>query len=495
MVTETVMAVDIGTSSVRAMLFDTRGKAVPGALVHRSHHPALNEPGESTLDADSLIASALDCVRKLLNRSSHSVLGVGVSTFWHGMLGIDSSGRACTPVYLWSDTRSAAQVDELRRSLDQRAIHARTGCLFHTSYLPARLLWLRQTSPELFSRAVRWVSPGEYLYFRLFGEWRCSLSMASATGLLNQWTFAWDEELLHYLGLGAGALAPLADVDTPMKGIAPEYAGSLSRLASMPWFLPLGDGACSNVGSGGVDSEHVTIMVGTSGAMRLLGENQGDPPDGLWKYRLDRRRSLTGGALSNGGAVYQWMTAALQLPPAADLESELARAEPDGHGLTVLPFFLGERSPDWNSRATGSILGLSMATTPFQIFQASLEAVAYRFTMVHERLSPLADPGHVLVGSGAGLVHSPAWAQILTDAIGRPMLLMDEPEGSARGAALVVMEQLGILDRLSTAAPLESTRFNPDSVRHQTYRQAKARHEEAAALLTCYNEDRSAHGK
>ena len=108
-------------------------------------------------------------------------------------------------------------------------------------------------------------------------------------------------------------------------------------------------------------------------------------PAGLWCYRVDRRRALLGGATSEGGNVYGWMQDTLKLGEPDAIERALAQLPPDGHGLTVLPFLAGERSPGWAGDVRATISGLGLNTTPIEMLQAGLEAVAYRFALIFEQ--------------------------------------------------------------------------------------------------------------
>src|SRR5205823_13145787 len=101
-----------------------------------------------------------------------AVQAVATCTFWHSVIGADAGGRAITPLLLWADARSHRQAQALREVLDERAVHARTGCVLHWSYLPAKLRWLANTQPALVRRVRRWLSFGEYLYLKLLGEAR-----------------------------------------------------------------------------------------------------------------------------------------------------------------------------------------------------------------------------------------------------------------------------------------------------------------------------------
>ena len=195
-------------------------------------------------------------------------------------------------------------------------------------------------------------------------------------------------------------------------------------------------------------------------------------PEGLWCYRADARRILMGGALSNGGNVYGWMRDTLQLDSEQAIEKALADTLPVAHGLTVLPFWAGERSPGWHASARATITGLTLHSTPMDILRAGLEATAYCFASIHERLGTVNDEGHEIIASGAGLLQSPAWMQMMADVLGQPVIASAVPEASSRGAALLVMEAMGIISDLSQAPVPTAETYQPDTTRHGRYREA-----------------------
>ena len=477
MLTELIVALDVGTTSVRALLYDTRGQAL-GPRTSRPTPLSTTPDGGAEVDADQLVDAVLGCLEDLAPAASAGrIAAVATCTFWHSLLGLDDAGRPLTPVYTWADTRSERDARALRRRLDEPAVHARTGCHFHSSYWPAKLAWLRRTRPRLFRRVRRWVSPAEYLYLRLCGDACCSLSMASGTGLFNHARADWDDELLEALGLDRSQVATMVDLDMAHARVLASWRRRLGWLAGALWLPALGDGACNNVGSGCIGRERLALMVGTSGAIRLLlpGEEV-VAPWGLWCYRADRRRCLVGGAISNGGNLYSWLGRTLQLPSGEELERGLAALPPDGHGLTVLPFLAGERNPGYATGATATISGLRWHTQPLQILQACLEAAGYRLALIYERLAHLAAPEAVFVASGAGLLQSPAWMQMLADILGRRIVMGGEAEASSRGAALLAAEVLGYGDIAAGAMPAAGRSCEPDPERHARYREGLQRH-------------------
>ncbi len=480
-----VLALDIGTSSVRASVYDAAGDEVAGTQARVARDFRTTADGGAELDAEVALAETACVVDETLARAETlglRITAIGVSCFWHSLVGVDESGRALTPVYGWADTRAAAEVEALRRRFNEPATHRRTGCRFHASYWPAKLLWLRRAQPGVWHRVAVWLSFGELLARRVCGTRAASLSMASGTGLLDQRRCAWDDELLEGLGLHRARLAPLAFDATenapPM--INDEFAARWPQLRGCPWFAAIGDGAANNVGANCVTCNEVALMVGTSGALRVFyeGEPPAELPSGLWCYRVDKRRVIVGGALSDGGGLYAWLKDSLAVAGDDDhIERELAALAPDAHGLTLLPFWAGERSTNWNAHATGAILGLTTHSRPAHVLRAALEAVAYRFAFIWQQLAPYAAPGAEVRASGGALIHSTLWTQIIADALNRPVRLAPAHEASSRGAALLALEALGVLASLHQAPDPAARSFAPDAARHALYRAGLERQE------------------
>jgi len=208
-----------------------------------------------------------------------------------------------------------------------------------------------------------------------------------------------------------------------------------------------------------------------------------DVPLGLWCYRVDGRRSLLGGATTEGGSVYAWMSQTLRLDAQATGEQALADLPPDGHGLTILPFLGGERSVGWSGDARATISGLGLATTPLEILRAGLEAVSYRFALIHELLHGAdARPG-VVVGNGGALLQSRVWLQMMADVLGRPVIATAEPEATSRGAALLALEALGAIPSIEAAPAAYGEKYEPDTARHRVYQTAIDRQRKLSALL------------
>lgn len=449
----TILVIDVGSSSVRALLFDADAHLIPGAVAAQPHTFATDSDGGATADPLQLQALTEQCIDAILTHpAAESIEAVGMATFVGNMLGVDSAGLPLTPIYSYADTRSREDVAILRSQINLEAFHQRTGCLHHTAYHPARLYWLRRTQPEWFTAVHQWMDFGAYLYHQWFGQSvLCSFSVASWSGLLNRHTLTWDDEWLDLLELSPKKLPVLTDYTSTLQGLTPVYAQRWAALRDVPFFLAVGDGAAANIGVGSVSAQTMALTVGTTAALRIVTRQADRVPAGLWSYRVDADHHLLGGATSEGGNIFAWARKTFALP--ANLETELAQREPDGHGLTWLPLLAGERSPGWTSHATGTIHGLRLSTTPLDVLQAALEAVANRLALIADQLTP--EPLPVLASGGA-LDSSPVWAQMICNALNRPLHLITEPETTSRGVAVLVLRSLYNQPLNSNALPPQS---------------------------------------
>ncbi|HEY1565208.1 MAG TPA: FGGY-family carbohydrate kinase [Gaiellaceae bacterium] len=422
-----VLALDVGSSSVRAQRFD--GRAEPAGEVRREEY--------ETDDPAQVAAAA----RRVLAGDEADA----TSCFAHSLVAVDEEWNALTPILGWRDTRSAASAEWLARRLDAEAVHARTGAFLHPSFWPAKLAWLAETQPDDFRRARWFVSFADYLR----GKPETSLGMASTSGLLDLAPLSWDEELLTILGVDVERL-PQLTADAPV------------------W----PDAACSNAGAGCTTRERAALMVGTSGAFRVLYESeQPQPGPGLFLYLADERRVVEGGALSDGGNLYDWLQRTL-----ADASGSLAERDPRDHGLVFLPFLGGERSTGWNPHARGAVHGLTFETTPLDLRQAAYEGVAFRFAAIADLLPDVSE----VVATGGGLLHDRDWIQIMADALARPVHVSGVPEASLRGAAVLALERLG---HEVAAAPLAGV-VEPRPDRAEAYRAAREAQQRLYDALT-----------
>lgn len=486
-----VLALDIGTSSVRAALYDFAGDVLPETMVKIERQLTATEDGGAEIDAAeafSQIETAIDDVLVKSKNIKGEIEYVAASSFWHSLIGVDAKGKPTTKVFGWADTRSAKFVESLRANFDETEIHNRTGARFHSSYWTAKLRWLRNTQEKVFKKTDKWLSFSDFAWLKLFDEPATSVSMASGTGIFDLRKLTWDENLFAFLRLMPNNLPRIAADDETFQ-LNKTYIKRWQRLQNSKWFAAIGDGAANNIGAGCVQKSKAALMIGTSGAMRVAfkGDVPRAIPNGLWCYRIDRKRIIIGGALSDGGGLYRWLKDTHKINDVDDVvEAEIERREPDSHGLTFLPFLAGERSTGYNENAKGAILGLHSSTTAVEIVQVALESVAYRFAEIFDQLNDVCKIREI-IASGGALRESPVWTQIIADVLAEDLNLPDTREASSRGAVLLALETIGEVKDIAEIETPNGGKFKFDKKRNAIYKKARKRHEKFYSLLVDMN--------
>lgn len=429
------LAIDIGSSSTRSALFNSTGAIIPKTAASEHYSIHYGPDGAAELSPLVLWRAVNRCVTTTVERRNRSrVTAVSISSFWHGLLGLDSKWRPLTPVYTWADSRAAEAARELRNHLNERRVHALTGCRIHSSYWPAKLRWIKTESPALFGKVALWVSPADWILHRLFATTHTTPSMASGTGLLDLQRFEWSGEICRVAAVSQKTLPSIES--TPV--ITSSRRLGLSSVAIMV----IGDGAASNLGSGASANGVVAINVGTSAALRVIvPAKRRRLAFGLFRYVLDGKRFVIGGAVSNAGNLREWALRELRIPTSRNGQRKtLSRTAAAGDSLVVLPFWVDERAPTWPDDGHGVVYGLNPSVTATEIARSLATATFYRLGEILKILRTSGSPTRRIIVSG-GILRSTAEIRILADAIGRDVEISPVREASLRGAAIFALEQ------------------------------------------------------
>ncbi|MFC6160792.1 FGGY family carbohydrate kinase [Kribbella jiaozuonensis] len=423
-----VLALDLGTSSARALvLSDDDASPIPGALARHKIAPTYGSDGSATLDLHEYVEGLLGCLDELQQNGHLEHIGaIVLSSQWHSIVALDNHGGALTPVITWADTRSI----DLDPSIDERAFHARTGTWLHRLYWTRRIPWLLSTaSPASFAGLP------DLVLERLTGERVTSVSIASGTGTLDLATGSYDDEALDIAGVRADRLPSI--VPTGWTGsLSAEYSRRWPGLVGVPVHPPTGDGAASNVGTGGYDAGTAAVTVGTSAAVRVVHPIDDAPelPWELWRYRVDDKRAVTGMAFSAAGNLHAWLTGVLRLEP-----DELAGVEVGASRAIAIPFMAGTRPPATVPSGSGVFFGLSFDDTAADLLAASLQGASLEVDRGLRMLDSLFGSQLDVVLGGGGIDASEWWRRCLTATFARPTTVCAEAEVGARGAAAVAL--------------------------------------------------------
>ncbi|HEU4963026.1 MAG TPA: gluconokinase [Bacilli bacterium] len=459
--TKVVIGLDIGTTSTKAVVFGARGK-VRG--VHAVDYPLLTEkPGWAEQDPDAIFEACLDAVRHALIKAKATrldVQAIGMSAAMHSLIAVDDEHRPLTKSITWADNRSVDQVQRIKEQHDGFHIYRRTGTPIHPMSPLAKILWMREEDPDIYRQAAKYISIKEYVLFKMYGDYLVDYSIASATGLFHLEKLAWDEGALELIGITPEQLSKPVPTTHTLTGMDPEIATRMGLTPDTPFVIGASDGVLANLGVGAIGPGEMAVTIGTSGAIRTVTDKpRTDEQARTFCYALTDKHWVIGGPTNNGGIMLRWLRDEFAVPEIEvakrlgidpyDLMIKYAENVPAGsEGLLFLPFLSGERAPYWNANARGMFFGLSLRHQREHFIRAVLEGVILSIFSVAVALRDLAGPAKDIRASG-GFARSPLWRQILSDVMGRELLVPESYEASALGAAALALYAIGEMDDLS----------------------------------------------
>ena len=487
-VQELYCGIDIGTSSTKAMVYDQALRLVFN--ISGQYNFALSRD-QAELDPEDVYGAVDTCLRACINHATtkrQSLSFVAFSSALHSFIAVDATGRPLTNCITWADMR-ATEFNAVLKSSCNGQIYAKTGCPGNAIYMPAKIMWLQKYQPKIYDKAARYITIKEYVLHRLTGEWVADYGIASGGGLLNLKDLRWDQQILQFLGIAPAHFSTLVDGST---AISMTKASVENFGADIPLVVGSGDGPLANLGAGTYTSRQCVATIGTSGAIRVFSPKPIiDEHQRTWCYRLDAQTCVAGGAINNGGLVLKWL-----IKNCFQAETDIVRQKkssiyqvlndyvreiPAGsNGLLFLPFLTGERSPDWNSKARGVIIGLGMSHSRKDLVKAAMEGVVLRLYSNFLVLQELIGESQSVIVNG-GFTRSRVWLQIMADIFGTELHLYENTGNSTLGAVFMGLKALGLIDRydqVKVKLRLKET-IRPDTSTAATYRDLYRLHEEA----------------
>jgi gluconokinase len=458
-----VLALDIGTSQVRAFAYDD--DLVVRAGSSRPVSTYTSADGASWQSWPELHASVFDCISEITAAATVDVKALvlsGTASCFLPSWG-DGSEAGAGEVVLWSDTRASAEQREIASAV--KASYDRTLCPSHATYWPAKLRWFERHRSHIMG-TVRIGGAKDRLFDLFSGEWWTDPMTAAATGVFDSSVWRWDEELLSASGIRDFQLPQVREA-TDQAPLGAEPAAAIGLPCGLPVVVGGMDGPLAQLGAAGWDETVATCTVGTSIAYRAASARRTpDPTMRTWSYPVSRTFWVMGGAGSNGGNVISWLQQLTGDGALGDLVRDALSLSPDPQ-LLFLPYLFGERSPLWRDDLRAAIVGLGAHHGQLDIIRAALDGIAAATQELAEAVSaqvPRRPAGVRLTG---GFLQENSWAQLVTDALGMPTAVPDPKEATATGAAVLGWLSLGVgapADLLSARCTDER---NPDMAVHE----------------------------
>ncbi|MHA1247107.1 MAG: xylulokinase [Candidatus Thorarchaeota archaeon] len=463
--TDLVVAVDVGTSGVRAMLFDATGAVLSKA--YEEFDSIFPSPSWVEQEAPNWWTTTCKVMGRMLNAGPFDpadIAAVSVTNQRETVVPIDESGRPLRRAIVWQDRRTVPQCDRIREAIPVEEIYRITGLTVDPYFTAPKILWIKEHEPSLFEATHKFLLVHDFVIFKMTGATVTDYSNASRTMLFDIGRADWSDRMLDALEIPREKLPdPVrsGDVVGELTEAAAKHCG---LAAGTPVVAGGGDQQCAALGVGVVREGMIKATTGTGSFMLAYSEQ----PRLDAQRRLLCSRHVVGDAfvveasMFTTGAALRWFRDNLGVEECAkaqeqgvdpyDVMASEAEGIPAGsEGVIHIPHFVGAGAPYWNPHARGVFAGLALGHTRQHMIRSILEGVAYELRTNLEVVRSLGlEVSEMRVTGGAA--RSEVWMQIQADVLGVPVIRTEVEEATALGAAILACTGVGIFSSAAEAA-------------------------------------------
>ena len=469
MMEDLLIGLDIGTSSVKAVLATPQGRILAQAgVAHPTHYP---KPGWAEQDPQDWWRGVVRAVRQLDAPSFGRVAGIGVSGQGCGVTLIGWDGQVVRPAIIWMDSRSEPQSQRLRDCcLDE--VLTQNGKMPAPYNADPVLMWLQENEPEAIEAAETNLTTTAYINYRLSGQKIANLSDASILFAFDLAEKNWSESLIETFEVPARLYPELAGCDQVIGHLTPSAAVELGLPSGVPVIAGGEDTSSAGLASGAVRQGMAFLSLGTAGTIYVPADQRTVDARLLTFLHVVGHQYLLGGSMAALGASLAWCRK--MLGESLSFEQMLAlaeKSEPGAGRLIFMPYMSGELQPINDGYARGVFFGLSLSTRLEDIVRAILEgtafAIADNLSIIELLGIPILD-----VNAVGGPTRSALWCQIIADVIGRPLKSVSNEGGAPLGNALLAAHGVGLIQDVAGTA-LQSAKvqrfYHPNLELHERY--------------------------
>lgn len=434
-----LLGIDLGTSSVRAMLVRDDGQRL--ALAGTDYDVDIPAPGRAEQNPDMWVEKACDVVRKAIagaGVSDDDVAALSFSGQMHGLVCVGKDGAPLRPAIIWQDQRSKECIDAIYARFDRGRIGGLIQNSIAAGFLVASLCWVKQYEPETYRKIWKVMLPKDYLKFRLSGRITTDYSDASGAAAFDNAALRWSEELLALLDLDPALFPECLPATECVGAVAPDAA---KRFGLSPETKVVNGGAdqCMQaIGNGIVQDGVFSSNIGTGGQISAAVDRplfDAALRTNTITHVMPDRWTIMGASLCSGAAMKWLAKRILRVDDFRALDAEAASVPPGSGGLIFLPYLVGERTPHLDPDARGMFCGLTLGHDRGNLVRAVMEGVAFALRDSLDIILGLGVRCERMIASGGG-ANSPLWLQIQADVFNRDVHRSLNSEQACLGAAI-----------------------------------------------------------
>ncbi len=433
-----IAGIDVGTQSTKVVVYDEKTKTILGSA-SRPHDIVATADGGREQDVSWWTDAIKGCFLEIDPDTTHLIDAIGVSGQQHGFVPLDKDGKPLYRAKLWNDTSTALECDEITECAGgNKKLLETEGNLILPGYTISKILWFKKNKPELYKKMEHILLPHDYINFYLTGNYTCERGDASGTGLLNVHTMEFSSRLATCVDSERDILAllPKRIENSDIAGLVTDEIAEILRLKKgVIVSSGGGDNMMGAIGTGTVESGTLTVSLGTSGTIFASSDTPLIDNNGYLAAFCSSTDRFLPLLCTMNCTVATELTRTLFHRGVKEAD-EIASSAPIGcEGLTFLPYFNGERTPNY-PYGKGTLFGLNQDTMKeAYIERSALEAAIFSLRLGSDTFKEMGYKINEirLIGGGAA---SRVWRQMCADIFNATVVIPTVTEAAAFGSAL-----------------------------------------------------------
>ena len=446
-----LLGIDIGTSAVKAAVFDFEGRLVADALeAYKTYYPA---PHFAEQDPEDWWAAVCRAVKSILGKvKSADIAAVGIDGQGWAAVAADKNGNPLCRTPIWTDTRSTAECAQMLEIMSEEKWFDICRNPVQPGYSLPKVLWYKNNAPEVFSGAEYILQSNSFIGMRLTGNASQDVSQGYAYHFFDMESGKWNEDAMKALGIPETILPEPVLCNTVIGNVTAAAASQTGLTEGIPVVAGGLDAACAALGVGAVRPGMTQEQSGQAGGMSICTESSASDPRLIMGFHTVPGLRLLQGGTTGGGGALRWLRSTICPELSyAQMDELAAGVNPGSDGLIFLPYLAGERSPLWNPDAKGVFFGLTFAHTRAHIIRAVMEGVAFSLRHNLETAENTGAKVSVMRSAGGSSV-SRVWTQLKSDITGKTIEVPEDNSATVSGAAILAGVGAGIFESEGVAA-------------------------------------------
>ena len=488
-----ILAIDIGTTSVKALIMTEEGKVAAEASAGHSLYSPM--PGWAEECPEQWVDGVTRTVHELKEKAAEAfddVAVIGVCGMVPAIVLLGEDGNVLRNSIQQNDARCTEQIERLKENIHQQWLFERTGGFTNQQHILPRLLWVKENEPAIWNKVRRIMGSYDYINYLLTGGYSLEKNWAVESGAWDIHKNRWIDEMLDPYGILKEWLPAVHEPGEVIGTTCTEISRTMGLPAGIPVIAGSADHVAATLACGIVDEGDLLIKFGGAGDILYCTEDIAPDERLFFDIHDISGKYLLNGCMAASGSLLRWYVNGIlgSIADYAELDAEAEAISAGSDGLVVLPYFLGEKTPIFDPEARGVFFGLTLTHTRAHMYRAILESVIFGFRHHLDVLREKGlEPARIFAADGGA--KSPLWCQIAADILGRPVYAFQDGTGSAFGTALLAGHSVGIIKDWTGIKALlpEPAEYKPEPENIEAYNKQYAvygkLYENTKALMHC----------